>query len=202
MWTLCHFPFYMSGKDDAKTKQYTYVHLLNTHAFFFFVLFQLWTIYTFTMASVENSSFMYSYRWELFAGHNSGLFGTWKCGISAVYESHGPLLSFKSAFASTTCWMLLLSWGAGWAGLGGSSGCEKIFMVLHGLSCRVHVILWVGVFRKKGRELLKATHSKHSSSVYPKRLQTCILLLGSLFICIRDTYHWKFFFSHHSWFLL
>lgn len=115
----------------------------------------------FTMESVENSSFMYSYRWEIFAGHNSRLFGTRKCGVSAVYESHGPLLSFKSAFASTPCWMLLLSWGAG------GEGYQWLWEDIYGLTWLIlqSACNFVGgAFRRKGRELLKATHLKHSSS--------------------------------------
>lgn len=41
---LCHFPFYMSGKkkeNDAKTKQYTYVHLFK-NTFYVSIPFSQW----------------------------------------------------------------------------------------------------------------------------------------------------------------
>lgn len=123
---------------------------------------------------------MYSYRWELFAGHNSGLFGTWKCGISAVYESHGPVLSFKSAFASTPCWMLLLSWGAGWAGFG---GFQWLWEDIYGLTWLILQsacnLLWVGVFRKKG----EGTSESHAF----KAFKFCIP---------KETAIWKPFYMH------
>lgn len=60
--------FYMSGKNDAKTKQYTYVHLVKTH----FLLGFSYEQYTFfTVASLEYSSFVYSYKWEFFAGRKT-----------------------------------------------------------------------------------------------------------------------------------